>query len=57
VKFFLGQLFAKKTIPRKVQGNPLALFFGIAQLAAAVYPAVAGVIIAARKGVEVLQLL
>jgi fucose permease len=60
VGFFLGPFFAagmqvaKQTIPRKVRGNALALIFVIAQLGAAVFPAITGAI-AARKGVEVLQ--
>jgi hypothetical protein len=56
VTFFLGPFFAKQTILRKVQGNRLRFFFVVVQLGAAVYPTVAGVMIVARKGVEVLQL-
>jgi hypothetical protein len=43
-------------IPTQVSGEPACAFFVVAQLGAAVFPAVTGAI-AARKGVEVLQLL
>jgi fucose permease len=60
IGFFFGPFFAsgmqvaKETIPRKVRGNALALIFVVAQLGAAVFPAITGAI-ASKKGVEVLQ--
>jgi hypothetical protein len=42
--------------PTQGPGEPACAFFAVAQLSAAVFPAVKGVI-AARKGIEVPQLL
>jgi MFS family permease len=60
VGFFLGLFFAagiqvaKQIIPRRFKGDALAVIFVIAQLGAAVFPAITGAIVG-RKGVEVLQ--
>jgi fucose permease len=60
VDLFLGPFFvagmqvAKQMIPRRFRGDALAVIFVMAQLGAAVFPAITGAIVG-RKGVEVLQ--